>query len=65
MSITVKTSSTFARNNVADGTSDVIAGLTARRFCWNSAQNFWYPSEVSLTVKSPSIFYLESTPPTS
>ncbi len=36
---------TFAASgtsNVADGTSDVIAGLTARCFVWNGSLNLWY-----------------------
>jgi hypothetical protein len=28
---------------VADGTSSVIAGLTARRFVWNAAAGRWFP----------------------
>lgn len=35
---------TFAASgsNVADGTSDVIAGLTARCFVWDSSVNLWF-----------------------
>lgn len=29
-------------SNVADGTSDVIAGVTARKFVWNSTAALWY-----------------------
>lgn len=31
-----------ATSNVADGTSSAIAGLTARKLVWSSAQNLWY-----------------------
>lgn len=37
---------TFAASgtsNVADGTSSVIAGLTARRFVWDSGVSLWFP----------------------
>ena len=37
---------TFAASgtsNVADGTGDVIAGLTARKFKWDTATTLWYP----------------------
>ena len=36
---------TFAASgtsNVADGTSDVIAGLTARKFVWDTGTSLWY-----------------------
>jgi hypothetical protein len=36
---------TFAASgtsNVEDGVSDVIAGLTARKFVWDSAQSLWF-----------------------
>jgi len=29
-------------SNVADGVSDVIATLTARRYCWSAAASRWY-----------------------
>jgi hypothetical protein len=32
-------------SNVADGTSSVIAGLTARTFVWNSSTGLWYPAK--------------------
>lgn len=32
-------------SNVADGTSDVIAGVTARKFVWNSTAALWYPAK--------------------
>lgn len=31
-----------ATSNVADGTSSALAGLTARKFVWNSVQKLWY-----------------------
>jgi hypothetical protein len=31
--------------NVADGTSSVVAGLTARTFVWNAATSLWYPAK--------------------
>jgi hypothetical protein len=37
---------TFAASgtsNVADGTSDVIAGLNARRYVWDTGTTLWYP----------------------
>lgn len=37
---------TFAASgtsHVADGTSSVVAGLTARRFVWDSGTSLWYP----------------------
>lgn len=36
---------TFAASgtsNVADGTSDVLAGLVARKFVWDSSTSLWY-----------------------
>lgn len=30
-------------SNVADGTGDAIAGLTARTFVWDSSTSLWYP----------------------
>lgn len=30
-------------SNVADGVASVIAGLTARTFCWDSVTSLWYP----------------------
>lgn len=30
-------------SHVADGTSDVINGLTARCFVWNGSTSLWYP----------------------
>jgi hypothetical protein len=39
---------TFAASgtsNVADGTGDVIAGLTARTFVWNASTSLWYPAK--------------------
>ncbi len=42
---TAANSITFAASgtsNVADGTSDVIAGLTARKFVWDSSTSLWY-----------------------
>jgi hypothetical protein len=38
-SITMAASAT---SNVADGTSDVIAANTARRFVWDSGTTLWY-----------------------
>jgi hypothetical protein len=40
------TSITFAAagtSNVADGVSDVLAGLNARTFVWDSVTALWYP----------------------
>lgn len=31
-----------ATSNVADGTSSAIAGLTARKFVWDSVTSLWY-----------------------
>lgn len=39
---------TFAASgtsNVADGTSDAIAGLTCRRYVWNDQTSLWYPTK--------------------
>ena len=39
-SITMAASGT---SNVADGASDVVNGLTARCFVWDSSTSLWYP----------------------
>jgi hypothetical protein len=39
---------TFAASgtsNVADGTGDVVAGLTSRTFVWNASTSLWYPAK--------------------
>jgi hypothetical protein len=39
---------TFAASGtsrVADGAASIVAGLTSRKFVWNSATSLWYPSK--------------------